>query len=642
MSLKKHLHLIVAALVLLGVVIAMAPRAQAPAGRPAPTESAEQRNEASVPNVSTSKAAQPRSSASQAAEPSQTNAPSAEPAATATADASADTAPTSEELRRQATAAIPHAERPQVDPHAEYEPAVVLISVNKGTTAEQLAQAMAAASISSVEHSDIETVTDGLMKAHLAPNASIDDAIYELESTGVARGAQPNYIYETMEERVPVLDGAASAIEGTQAQDESASPSDVSAPATPDEPEPAAKDDTAAKEPDDSPIIDAQASSPTAARDALNDADADKQWNLDSIDAFDAWEFPPLKNATTTVGVGILDNGFNNLHEDLADNVQSTYNATTGESAPVRCPDDTPNIEHGSHIAGIVAATANNEKGIGGVGLNHLKLSLVCLTQESDPSGISTDDVVKGFDYLIQHKEQYNIRVANMSIGGRVDSLPPNDAILNKIDDAYNAGIVTVASAGNRTMYAEPPYINYPSDYATVVSVINLYNTNKDDPKSVDRRDGSNYNAQGETSKNISAPGTEIYSTYPSDYGEMSGTSMAAPHVAGVVGLMFAVNPQMSASEAKTLLYNNARDIGAEGWDTQFGHGEVNAFTAVCAAANGTITGPEYLAVGSNATYTLGANYTGWSFSSSNPSVLTVNENDLTNVINKCCNILIV
>lgn len=69
---------------------------------------------------------------------------------------------------------------------------------------------------------------------------------------------------------------------------------------------------------------------------ALNDADASNQWDLDSNDALDAWEFPPLKNSLATVGVVILDNGFNNLHEDLADNVLSTYNATTKESTPVQ------------------------------------------------------------------------------------------------------------------------------------------------------------------------------------------------------------------------------------------------------------------------------------------------------------------
>ena len=76
--------------------------------------------------------------------------------------------------------------------------------VCKGTTAEQFSQAMAEADIQTVEHDGVEAVTDDLMMATLAPNATIDDAIYELESTGVAQGAQPNYVYQIAEEQTPV------------------------------------------------------------------------------------------------------------------------------------------------------------------------------------------------------------------------------------------------------------------------------------------------------------------------------------------------------------------------------------------------------------------------------------------------------
>ena len=71
---------------------------------------------------------------------------------------------------------------------------------------------MEAAGIKSVERDSVELVVDGLMKAELAPNATIDDAIYELESTGIARSAQPNYVYEIMEEQEPALDEALEAI----------------------------------------------------------------------------------------------------------------------------------------------------------------------------------------------------------------------------------------------------------------------------------------------------------------------------------------------------------------------------------------------------------------------------------------------
>lgn len=677
---QTHARAIVVTLLVLCLAIAAVLSAKSPAATPTvPTEQpaspggTEPQKGPAGTGESAAVPAEPLATTKQAPEPAKDDDPTASTPDPTVSDgsttASGDASPVAEELQRQVAAVIPHAERPKIDPDAEYEPDVVLVSVREGTTPEQLSQAMADSGITSVEHDGIEAVTDDLMMARLAPDATIDDAVYALESTGVAKGAQPNYVYEIADEQTPSsgdatpTDGDATTTgsddaapgggapgasddptpsEKADAPDERTAPDEPKAPdapATPDAPNPTAVADDVQEQPDAQPTIDAQhaqsdaqptidvqATSPTAARNALNDEFASRQWDLDSIDALDAWEYPPLKSTSTTIGVGILDNGFDHSHEDLADNVRSTYNATTNdENVPVPCPPGTPNANHGSHVAGIVAATSNNEKGIGGVGFNHLKLSLVCLTSESNPSGISTADVVRGLDYLIAHRDQYNIRVANMSVGTRVGSMPKDDAILNKVDEAYGKGIVMVASGGNRTGSAIPPYINYPSDYETIVSVVNLRNTN-DDPKSVSLSDTSNFNAPGETSKNISAPGTNIYSTYLSGYGDMSGTSMAAPHVAGVMGLMFAVNPMLSAAQAKNLLYSSARDIGAEGWDETYGHGEVNAFAAVRAAAAGTITGPEYLAVGSETTYVLGPDYTGWAFRSSNPGVLEMTE----------------
>jgi len=553
---RKHTPMILVTLSILCIAIAVAVFAQAPASLP--TQPVEQ-----------------------SVEPPASQSP-----------ANADVSPASEEMQRQVSAAISHVEKPKVAPGVEYEPGVVLITVSEGTTVEQLSQAIVEAGVRNVEPDGIEAVTDDLMMAKLVSDATIDDAIYEMESTGIAKSAQPNYIYVIAGEPTSASDDANLAA-GTAAGDELGSQSE-----------------------------------PSTAREALNDTYANEQWGLDSIDALDAWEFPALKNAASTVGVGILDNGFNDSHEDLAGNVQSTYNATTKvENVPVPCPPGTPDADHGTHVAGIVGAVSNNGKGVGGVGLNHLKLSLVSLTRESDPSSMTTADVVAGYDYLIKYRNQYNIRVASISLGAKVDSMPQDDAFLGKVDEAYNKGIVTVASAGNQTSAATPPYINYPSDYETVVSVMNLRNTDGSDPKSVSLSSSSNYNATGDTSKNISAPGTEIYSTLPSNYGNMSGTSMAAPHVTGVVGLMFAVNPLLSSAQAKNLLYNNARDIGAQGWDETYGYGEVNASAAVRAAAAGTITGPEFLSVGSQATYTAGPDYAGCTFSSSNPNVLTIDAN---------------
>ena len=86
------------------------------------------------------------------------------------------------------------------------------------------------------------------------------------------------------------------------------------------------------------------------------------------------------------------------------------------------------------------------------------------------------------------------------------------------------------------------------------------------------------------TGKNISAPGTDIYSTLPtSGYGNKSGTSIAAPHVSGALALAFAQRPNMTVAEATSLLYSTATDITSygTGWDRETGYGEVNAYMMV-------------------------------------------------------------
>ena len=101
----------------------------------------------------------------------------------------------------------------------------------------------------------------------------------------------------------------------------------------------------------------------------------------------------------------------------------------------------------------------------------------------------------------------------------------------------------------------------------------------------VERSSSSNYNGESSTAKNISAPGTAIYSTLNNSdslsYGYKSGTSMASPAVAGVAALLFAYDPSLSAEAAREILEQTATDIGAEGWDRETGYGEVDAYHAL-------------------------------------------------------------
>ena len=311
----------------------------------------------------------------------------------------------------------------------------------------------------------------------------------------------------------------------------------------------------------------------------VKDAKVGQQWGLTSIKAFEAWALAQCNHKVT---VAVLDGGFDLNHEDLKANMLSSYayNAATQQrGASYVTPDDALR-NHATHVSGIIAGAANNNIGVAGVSYNAYILPIKVFKGNS----ASTSSVAEAYDYLMNKvPTSYNIRVVNLSVGGRISTLSNNDKlVLERIKEAHNKrNIVTVAAAGNSTI-ATPPYAIYPGDYAPVVSVINLQQSGN----SVSRSSTSNYNLGTSDRKNISAPGTSIYSTVPytNQYNNMSGTSMAAPCVAGVLALEFAANNNLTADYAVKYLYETATDLGSKGWDLQYGYGEVNAAAAVAKA----------------------------------------------------------
>lgn len=327
--------------------------------------------------------------------------------------------------------------------------------------------------------------------------------------------------------------------------------------------------------------------------------------------------------------VAVIDEGFQVNHPDLAGNVIEAYNCANKSSDVSEMPGENG---HGTHVAGIVSAVANNGLGVAGVSHNARML----LIKGADASGgFTSSSLAASVNYARQKKSAYNIRVINISVGGGMTSTSDwsDDVLIKAIDDATNAGIVVVGSAGNRVSGSWiPPFLNYPSDYKNVIGVINLMQADGTDPHNVTRNPSSNYNvnASGATGKSISAPGSSIYSTYPgSDYRYLSGTSMAAPCVSGVLALMFTANPNLTAAQATSVLYSTATDIGNSGWDVETGYGEVNAYRAV-ANINSFISGPTSVQVGKSITLTTAASATTWQ--SSDTSVATVSNGTVTGV----------
>lgn len=307
-----------------------------------------------------------------------------------------------------------------------------------------------------------------------------------------------------------------------------------------------------------------------------NDPGVTEQWALTSINAFSAWDHAKVEQ---TVTVAILDLGCDVYHEDLAANIVDYYNAFAAVHGG-DINDMSPyldNFNHGTHVAGIIAGVSDNGVGITGTSYNARILPIKVVDDANGEA--DTQTLVHAYDYILSHADDYNIRVINISMGalGAVNE----DEFLQKIDEAYARGIVTVAAAGNGNASWVPPYDCYPGDYHTVVSVINLEQAES----GVSRYLTSNFNATNEQDKNISAPGTGILSTIPGNgYGYMTGTSMATPQVSSVLALEFTANPALTAQEAVDILYATARDIGVSGWDATYGYGEVDANAAVLAA----------------------------------------------------------
>ena len=291
-----------------------------------------------------------------------------------------------------------------------------------------------------------------------------------------------------------------------------------------------------------------------------------EQWALASIHATSAWDYVTTSGAVT---IAALDSGVDVTHPDLAPNIVAPYNAAKGTD------DVSGTSSHGTMVAGVLAGVADNGQGIAGVSYN---AQVMPIKVNSDDGLAYTTALVAAYDYILNHADEYNVRVVNISLGAKGDPREYSDsAFLAKIDEARAAGIVTVAAAGN----GAAPFDCFPGDYANVVSVMNLTQV----AGGVDLAGDSNHNAPGETDKDICAPGTSILTTTPGGgYATSSGTSMAAPHVSAALALMFAANPSLTADEAVEILYATATGLGPAGWDERYGHGELNVLEAVIAA----------------------------------------------------------
>ena len=260
-----------------------------------------------------------------------------------------------------------------------------------------------------------------------------------------------------------------------------------------------------------------------------------KQWAWGKIQAYQAWD---VTTGSSSVRVAVVDTGIDNSHPDLPAVVaQSTLSTIDGNAE-----DDNG---HGTHVAGTIGALTNN--GIGVAGLNwHVSL-MAAKVLDAQGSG-SNADVADGIKWAADNGAQ----VINLSLGGSL----PSRTLRNAVDYAWNKGVVLTCAAGNSGTSAQ----SYPAAYPNCIAVAA---TNKYDLKA----SFSNYGASW---VDVAAPGVNILSTLPNSavyltthYGyrqngdSLDGTSMAAPHVAGLAGLIWSTGKCSTASCVRSRIENN-------------------------------------------------------------------------------------
>ena len=253
--------------------------------------------------------------------------------------------------------------------------------------------------------------------------------------------------------------------------------------------------------------------------------------------------------------VAVIDTGVDCGHEDLAGGC--VYGANfTGAGQPF---DD---HGHGTHVAGILGARANE---VGTIGVAPEATIYAVKVLAANGSG-ALSWVAAGIDWAVAN----DIQVINMSLGATTTSIALSDAVAA----AHAAGVIVIAAAGNSGCCNT---VGYPAKLPGAMAV-----------GAIDAADAlASFSSTG-PEVDVVAPGVAIRAPVPtgsctlcdpSGYKVLNGTSMATPHVAGVAALL--VSRGRESWEVWNLLTSTAVDLGAPGKDTSFGHGRVDAFEAV-------------------------------------------------------------
>lgn len=340
------------------------------------------------------------------------------------------------------------------------------------------------------------------------------------------------------------------------------------------------------------------------ALEASADASPNAYW-LYTTNLVEAWS---AAATTNPVAIAVIDTGIAASHEDLAAAIRTdlAWDSYNGKPLDTTAFSEGDNGGHGTHVAGIAAAVPNN--GVGTAGASYgATIVPVKVVGDTTTRLASTTSLIRAYEYLfeiIDGGRVEGLRVVNLSLGSYSEAM--NDTLLRTtIERARNVyGIVTVCAGGNGENNRPVTDPIYPADFDACVSVTAL----TAEGMNISWSDYNEY-------KDISAPGEYIWATYPVSltrstaypgYYAQSGTSMAAPIVAGTFALLFSIDPDATVDEACEAIYETAREIvdpDNDRRETSGSHGAIDAAAAVEYLTGLDLDAGDYPDVASNAWY---------------------------------------
>ncbi len=316
-----------------------------------------------------------------------------------------------------------------------------------------------------------------------------------------------------------------------------------------------------------------------------NDYYYNSNWYYSPIYAEGAWN---LATGTPSIKVAVIDDGVELTHEDISTGNDNYSNLSVSESVDyISSTNHTPNTSHGTMIAGLIAAKTNNTVGIAGIAGGKHSVGAKIISYRTN---YSVSQICNAIYDAINNK---NVKIINLSLGGG-----ECESFKLALDYANSIGVVVVCSSGNDSLSS----ISFPASYQTTIAVgaSDSYNN---------RASFSNYG----TGLDLVAPGTSIRSTAKNSDGNYkisSGTSFAAPIVAGTIALMLSIDPTLTIPYIKSVLRSTATKVtnysfNSSGWNNEIGYGLLNSCAAVMTVKYLAISGPSYICSSSTGTYTV-------------------------------------